>query len=757
MRLKKISILNFLSYSEAIVDLEDLRKVLIVGVNNNDATNSNGSGKTNLCEAISFAVWGKSKAKTLDMNVKEGEKSCTVEIDFEHDGKQCTIKRTYKLTGATTGTTSLDFTVDGVTSNGKSATDTNKNIIDLIKVDYLTYVNSVYLRQDDIFSLANPQKSGEGRSVIESVLRLSEYDKYEKLTKKKIKEAEKNLTESNFFLETNKDTEKNLDEIRKQIVFTKALVEEATRESSVMQEKLKTSEAEYMKEKESFTMYDSMKAQVTRAEQAINSKNNELESNKRQGKTEVANREARKVDLQKKIGDKEQIEKSRDAFLKESEENYKLQIELNELLEKIKEEKAKLKEKSDEVVEKALDAKGEKLLVANTRKNMDKITESVKNIKVSAGDMCDICMSDVTDDNIDRIKAHYKEEYIKQHESLEASIKLAEECEANYKALQEEQKAIEVVISGFEKRANEIRPQLISDTQRQSKLEYFADSLSQIIKYENQLKELPEDKIIAMLGEKVANLKKEIEEETKHKEELDSKLAGIKLDSTRMTELEKTIRNMKSELDAVNGRKYTHTADVTNMEKSITQLSELLVEYKKREEMASVGNEDVLILGHLEKAFGSKGVRAKILEDAIRDLEIEADTMLKRFSNGRLSLTFVTEKSDKVVFDILINDGEKTLPFSLFSGGEKFRIAFVLRIALAKLLLRKSNSKMEFLIIDEAVSPLDQNGVENVMTIINELQDEFKTIMVITHRNDIKNMFDKVITVHRDETGSRIL
>ena len=131
--------------------------------------------------------------------------------------------------------------------------------------------------------------------------------------------------------------------------------------------------------------------------------------------------------------------------------------------------------------------------------------------------------------------------------------------------------------------------------------------------------------------------------------------------------------------------------------------------------------------------------------------------MLKRFSNGRLSLTFVTEKSDKVVFDILINDGEKTLPFSLFSGGEKFRIAFVLRIALAKLLLRKSNSKMEFLIIDEAVSPLDQNGVENVMAIINELQEEFKTIMVITHRNDIKNMFDKVITVHRDETGSRIL
>ena len=96
--------------------------------------------------------------------------------------------------------------------------------------------------------------------------------------------------------------------------------------------------------------------------------------------------------------------------------------------------------------------------------------------------------------------------------------------------------------------------------------------------------------------------------------------------------------------------------------------------------------------------------------------------------------------------------------FSLFSAAVKSSsIAFVLRIALSKLLLRRANSKLEFLIIDEAVSPLDQNGVENIMSIINELQDEFKTILVITHRNDIKNMFDKVITVYRDEEGSKIV
>jgi len=754
MRLKKIEITNFLSYSEAVVDLEDLRKVLIVGVNNNDATDSNGSGKTNLCEAISFAVWGKSKAKTLDMNVKEGEKSCTVQLHFEHDGKQCSVKRTRNCSN---GTTSLDFIVDGVKSNGKSATDTDEKIVNFIKIDYLTYVNSVYLRQDDIFSLANPQKSGEGRSVIESVLCLDEYDKYEKLTKKKIKEAEKDLTESNFFIESNKNADEKLDTAKKEVESLKSEVGATLTSIANAQEKLKLAEDAYALEKESFTIYDSVKSQLTRVEQSIIAKNNELESNKRQGKTEVTNRESRKIDLQKKIGEKSKIEEDRNKFLNEGEESYKLQMELNDIQEKVKVERKKLSEENLVLRQKETDKIHKNKDIQILRNELEKITNSVKNIKVSAGEKCVTCKSDVTEHNIELIKGELKADYIAKHDELTELVETLNSIESEEKTIKESIVALETIISEFDKRSAEIRPNIISDKQRQDRLEYFADSLSQISKYEQQLTELPEDKIIAMLGDKILKLKEEIANEETHKAELESKLGTIKLDSSRISELEASVNKEKSTLDTLNALKYTTSANIENLEKNIVDLSAILEEYKQRQEMVAEGNENVIILGHLEKAFGSKGVRAKILEDAIRDLEIEADTLLKRFSNGRLSLTFVTEKSDKVVFEILINDGEKTLPFSLFSGGEKFRIAFVLRIALAKLLLRKTNSKMEFLIIDEAVSPLDQNGVENVMAIINELQEEFKTIMVITHRNDIKNMFDKVITVHRDETGSRIL
>ncbi len=250
-------------------------------------------------------------------------------------------------------------------------------------------------------------------------------------------------------------------------------------------------------------------------------------------------------------------------------------------------------------------------------------------------------------------------------------------------------------------------------------------------------------------------MKLEITNEDKHKNELQVQFSAINIDTESIEKLRKQIELDRASLDQISKKKYTFEANIKNSEKNIKEYDIILTEYNERQIVLRNSKEKLQILEQLEKAF--KAVKAKILEDTIRELEKEAQKILRRLSNGRLSLSFVTEKSDKIVFEVHINDGEKTLPFSLYSGGEQFRIAFALRIALSKLLLRKANSQFEFLIIDEAVSPLDASGVENAMSIINELQEDFKTILVITHRTDIKNLFDQVITVYRDENGSRIV
>lgn len=752
MRLKKLEISNFLSYNNASVDLEDLRKVLIVGSNNGDTTNSNGSGKTNLCEAIGWAIWGESKAKTVDLNVKDGTSMCSVRVDFEHNGKECSVTRTRNKD---TGGSTLNFVMDGEPSNGKSVPDTDKKIVEEIKIDYLTYINSVYLRQDDIFSLANPKKGDEGRAVIEGVLNLKEYDKYEDTAKAKVKETEKTVTELNVLIESNSKLEESISALKQKIEKAECSLAECEAAIDSADNALLLAEQEYSKNKDLLVQLNSVNERLRLVTTSLESKRKDLEKDKQSGKSYITARETSTAELNKKIADKENIEKDRDNFLKEMEENYVLQRQIEELTTKLEAEKEVLKalnqtNRQNEMSKVSLNRDAE-----TCKKELDKIGVDVKTVKVEPGKQCDVCMSDVSEHNIELIKAHNREKYENKHTELTQIVENLNKATEAYNSSLSEVKAKEKEISSIEKQIEQLRPRVISKKQYEDRLITYADKLNQISKYKSQLENMPETPIINMLLEKVAKLKKEVEEEEANENKLKAELNAINIDADSIKNMEidiaakkKIVESKKSEYQVIN-------VNLENDKKTLASQEESLVKHQERQAQFKEVSEKLTVLEQLQKSF--KIIKAKIIEDAIRDLESESDALLQRISNGRLSLKFVTEKSEKIVFEVHINDGQKSLPFSLYSGGEKFRIAFVLRIALSKLLLRKANSKLEFLIIDEAVSPLDQSGVENIMSIINELQDEFKTILVITHRNDIKNMFDKVITVFRDEDGSRII
>ena len=102
---------NFMSYDKAEIDFINLHKVLIVGAEiDGDPSHSNGVGKTNLLNAIGWAIWGESRAKTIDENVNWNKDFCSVSVEFEHDGKDCSITRTRSRPQKAS---TIDFLIDG--------------------------------------------------------------------------------------------------------------------------------------------------------------------------------------------------------------------------------------------------------------------------------------------------------------------------------------------------------------------------------------------------------------------------------------------------------------------------------------------------------------------------------------------------------------------------------------------------------------------------------------------------------------------
>jgi exonuclease SbcC len=101
-------------------------------------------------------------------------------------------------------------------------------------------------------------------------------------------------------------------------------------------------------------------------------------------------------------------------------------------------------------------------------------------------------------------------------------------------------------------------------------------------------------------------------------------------------------------------------------------------------------------------------------------------------------------------FDVLVSHESGDRDFAMFSGGEAFRIAFAVRLALSKLLVRRAGARLETLVIDEGFGTQDPEGRERLIDAINVAHQEFAKVLVITHLDDLKDLFGAQIHVSKD-------
>ncbi|RLC67552.1 MAG: SMC family ATPase, partial [Chloroflexi bacterium] len=158
-------------------------------------------------------------------------------------------------------------------------------------------------------------------------------------------------------------------------------------------------------------------------------------------------------------------------------------------------------------------------------------------------------------------------------------------------------------------------------------------------------------------------------------------------------------------------------------------------------------------------AFGVRGVPAMIIEAAVPEVEVEANRLLARMTGGRMHVRFDTQRETlagevRETLEIKIADELGTREYSLYSGGEAFRVNFAIRIALSKLLARRAGAQLQTLVIDEGFGTQDAQGRERLVDAINSIQDDFVRVLVITHIEELKDAFPVRIEVTKTAEGS---
>jgi exonuclease SbcC len=171
--------------------------------------------------------------------------------------------------------------------------------------------------------------------------------------------------------------------------------------------------------------------------------------------------------------------------------------------------------------------------------------------------------------------------------------------------------------------------------------------------------------------------------------------------------------------------------------------------------------EEKAIYDELRLAFGKRGVQAMIIEAVIPEIEDEANRLLGRMTEGRLSVRLKSQRETlqgKTVetLDIEVADELGPRSYSLFSGGEAFRVNFAIRVALSKLLARRAGARLQTLIVDEGFGTQDAQGRERLVEAIGSVQEDFERILVITHIEELKDSFPVRIDVVKTTAGSQI-
>src|SRR5512139_3971039 len=195
-----LKLINFMPYRSTELNFS--------GIHIGCLTGDNGAGKSSILDAITWALWGRSRSKRDDELVHQGQTEMQVEFTFGLGNNLYRVIRGRKV-GKRTGVGMLDLQIapspvstgEGWGGGAQSAwrtiaepqmPATQQKIIDVLRLDYDTFINSAFLLQGhaDEFTV---KTATERKKVLADILGLDIWDEYEARAKGKIAAVENEL------------------------------------------------------------------------------------------------------------------------------------------------------------------------------------------------------------------------------------------------------------------------------------------------------------------------------------------------------------------------------------------------------------------------------------------------------------------------------------------------------------------------------------------------------------------------------------
>lgn len=262
----------------------------------------------------------------------------------------------------------------------------------------------------------------------------------------------------------------------------------------------------------------------------------------------------------------------------------------------------------------------------------------------------------------------------------------------------------------------------------------------------------------------IKNIDTQVEEKVKKVSLLDEDLSVLKGEITTaeselaaipfvdLTEAEKSVQQCKQTLENINATLTSSNQSLGTLKQVKQHLEGVKKEIEDKEKILKSQELELYYYNIVDKAF--KEIPTQIFEETISYTNREASSLIQRF-NPNMEVELYEDKTKKnKPLEVNVTVRGRNRKFVALSEGQKTTVSLALRIGFAKVIAARSNRKIDMIILDEPFGMLDAHSQSQVQSILTDLLDYFKQILVITHIGNINN-YPNLITVRmrEDETS----
>jgi len=174
--------------------------------------------------------------------------------------------------------------------------------------------------------------------------------------------------------------------------------------------------------------------------------------------------------------------------------------------------------------------------------------------------------------------------------------------------------------------------------------------------------------------------------------------------------------------------------------------SKTALKIKQTEQDIIIKSNENTRLGVVESAFGLDGIRVQMIAKYVPLFNVYAEEFMNVVSD-KMSMALVTDGKRDGKMEIVISGASASDPRQL-SKGQFAKLKVSTDLALGMMSLARNENAPDFICLDEVFSPVDVKGKKAMFEVITKLQEYFRMVLVISHDPLIQETIKDTIVVN---------